>query len=245
MYFLVFIAIIFIISYIFEFIKSKNNSSHSTPPYNSQTPSYTKKDKNSYRPNKNPSRTINFENSTQQNHRSEITQDDLKDLHDAFTGAPLDKKFGLYRCNNCQVYYHTTSYSILVSENNGMCMACGSTNLISATNIKSDARNAQLNSITLDNYKQYLGRVITFESYVYSVEESKRGNDFAVMFENKSWTRGFKLVFFRGSISQCGGGTYIKNLCGKTIKVRGLLKYHPKFGYEIVISEKNQILKVS
>lgn len=248
---LIFIALIFIVSFLYEKIKgpSSSSSTNSRPTYQSTTKSNTVKNPNAYRPKKSPSKKISFGESnnlqTDIKNINEIKQEDLIDLNDAFTGAPLNLKFGLFKCNNCQVYYHKSSYEILISENDRKCMSCGSTDIISVNGIKSGARNARADVITLDNYKNHLGRVITFEGHVYSVNESKRGNDFAVMFENKSWTRGFKLVFFSGSISKCGGNQYIKNLSGKNIKVRGLLKHHPKFGYEIVISEKSQILGVN
>jgi hypothetical protein len=65
------------------------------------------------------------------------------------------------------------------------------------------------------------------------------------MFESASWTKGFKLVFFRGAISASGGGPYIKSLASKTVRVRGLLINHPIFGPEIVITEKRMILEVT
>lgn len=251
MEFLILIGVIFVISFIYEKLKgsSSSNTNSSQSTYQSNSKSNTVKNPNAYRPKKTPTKKINFGESnniqTNTSNNNEIKQEDLKDLNDAFTGAPLDLKLGLFRCNNCQVYYHTSSYEILVSENNKQCMSCGSLDITSVNGIKTGARNARVDVITLDNYKNHLGRVITFEGHVYTVNESRRGNDFAVMFENKSWTRGFKLVFFRGSISKCGGKTYINSLKGKNIKVRGLLKHHPKFGYEIVISEKSQILKVN
>ncbi|APG27037.1 hypothetical protein A7E78_03830 [Syntrophotalea acetylenivorans] len=62
------------------------------------------------------------------------------------------------------------------------------------------------------------------------------------MFEDKSWTKGFKLVFFRTAISRVGGKRFISTLNGKTVKVRGLIVKHQTFGYEIIVSEKSMIL---
>ena len=64
------------------------------------------------------------------------------------------------------------------------------------------------------------------------------------MFENKSWTKGFKLVFFRDAVEQYGGPRYIYSLKGKTIKVRGLLIRHQTFGDEIMINERAMVLSV-
>lgn len=172
---------------------------------------------------------------------------DLSGLNDAFTGAALDKKLGLYQCQSCKVYYHSESFEILRAENSSKCVACTSTNIIDilgSTNNKR-GKNYTPDVVTLENYKQHVGSVVTFEGYVCKVNESRRGNDFAVMFENESWTEGFKLVFFRGAAVRIGGASYIKSLSNKKIKVRGLLIKHPKFGYEIIISQKSMILSVS
>ncbi|KPN91119.1 hypothetical protein AL066_12525 [Pseudomonas nunensis] len=97
--------------------------------------------------------------------------------------------------------------------------------------------------MTLGNYHQYVGSVVTFEGLVHKVRESSRGNDYAVMFEDKSWVKSFKLVFFRGAVKKIGG-SQILGLSGKRVKVRGLIIEHPDFGFEIVVSEKAMILSV-
>jgi hypothetical protein len=65
------------------------------------------------------------------------------------------------------------------------------------------------------------------------------------MFENAAWTRGLKLVFFKGSVRAVGGPEYINGLDGRTVRVRGLLINHARFGPEIIISERGMILGVS
>jgi hypothetical protein len=170
---------------------------------------------------------------------------DLKDLHDAFTGEPLDLVLGLYQCSSCKVYYHTESYEVLREENRGQCVACSSTNIVALTGESAkgtSGRDHNPNVITLDNFRSHVGRVIVFEGHVHNVLKSRRGKDYAIMFENKSWTKGFKLVFFRGAVQKVGGSTYINGLKGKTVRVRGLLINHDTFGYEIIVSEKSMIL---
>lgn len=250
---IILIGIVFFLFFIFSKKDKDDNSTNdyfnNRPPrsnsYTSTTKTEVNKSKNTYRPKNTTRRKINFNTIEDTTSFSNEDTSNLKDLKDAFTGAPLDVSLGLYKCNNCQVYYHTESYKILVNENSGMCMACNSSTIISVSKIKEDARNATPNAITLNNYKKHVGHVIEFEAYVTSVKESRRGNDFAIMFENKSWVNGFKMVFFRGSISKCGGNSYIKSLNGKTIKIRGLLVNHSRFGYEIIISDPKQIIKVS
>lgn len=171
---------------------------------------------------------------------------ELDGLHDALTGAPLDKALGLYQCQACKVYYHTESLQILREANDSKCASCQSTNIISvvAGGKATGGKDYTPNVVTLENYKQFEGTVVTFEGLVHRVNESRRGNDFAVMFEAKSWGSGFKLVFFREGVRKVGGKPYITQLSRKTVKVRGLLVKHPKFGYQIIVSEKSMILDV-
>jgi hypothetical protein len=85
---------------------------------------------------------------------------------------------------------------------------------------------------------------VTFEGAVRAVRKSRRGQDYAVMFEQAGWTRGLKLVFFRGAVGKVGGPRFIQGLTGRTVRVRGFLLNHPLFGPEIVISERSMILEV-
>jgi hypothetical protein len=197
----------------------------------------------SFRSEKTDSRTGYRPKTTQENKKiifSEISNNgarqvntqDLSGLKDAFTGADLNPSLGLYQCKNCTVYYHTQSY-----------VSCSSREILKvSTGEHNKGRNFNPDVITLDNFKQHVGRVVTFEGYVHKVLVSKRGSDYAVMFQNTSWTKGFKLVFFKGSIRAVGGRNYIMGLSGKTLKVRGLLINHERFGYEIIVSEKSMIL---
>ena len=223
----------------------------STPGANPNTPSAMPKanpNKETFRPvsNGSPKPTINFNTAKPTNQTKVASVLDLEDLHDAFTGAPLDKSLGLYQCQSCRVYYHTESVQILREANGSQCAACPSTNIISVI-IGSKAtggKDYKPNVVTLQNYRKYEASVVTFEARVIRVNESSRGNDFAVMFEDKKWSQGFKLVFFRDGVRKVGGRPFITQLAGKVIKVRGLIINHPKYGYEIIVSEKSMILEV-
>ncbi|WP_145924837.1 OB-fold nucleic acid binding domain-containing protein [Syntrophotalea acetylenivorans] len=174
---------------------------------------------------------------------TDLAKLDLSGLHDAFTGAPLDRTLGLHQCQSCTVFYHTESLQVLREVNDSRCVSCQSTNIVAlAGGKKAQGRDYTPNVVTLSDYKQHVGSVVTFEGRVVKVRESRRGNDFAVMFEDKSWTKGFKLVFFRTAISRVGGKRFISTLNGKTVKVRGLIVKHQTFGYEIIVSEKSMIL---
>lgn len=203
------------------------------------------KDKTTFRPSprKKSITGIKFKDTTQSNLP---VPSSLEGLHDAFTGEPLKKSLGLYQCQNCHVFYHTESYQILKEANNSKCVACQSSNIIAVLADQKDktGKDYKPNNVTLLDYRKHVGSVVTFEAKVAKVLESRRGNDFAVMFESKSWTKGFKLVFFRTAIKKVGGRPYIFGLKGKTIKVRGLIVNHPTFGYEIIVSEKSMVLSV-
>jgi len=80
---------------------------------------------------------------------------------------------------------------------------------------------------------------------VVDVKVSASGGDFAAMFEPASWKRGFKLVFLRDSIAAVGGRSFIMNLKGRTVRVRGLIIDHPIFGPEIIVSERRMILSIT
>ncbi len=170
---------------------------------------------------------------------------DISGLHDAFTGAPLNRQLGLAQCSNCSVYYHAESVEIIRAENAGRCVACGQAAIrISSAKTEQSGRDHQPDVVTLADYSQHMGRVVTFAGRVVSVKRSRRGSDYAVMFEQATWARGFKLVFFRGSVGKVGGEAFVNSLAGKHVTVRGLLIQHERFGPEIIISERSMILSV-
>ncbi len=170
---------------------------------------------------------------------------DIEDLVDALTGAPLQRSLGLYQCQRCKVFYQPQSVEVIKSENGGQCVSCMHTEVIAVTSSSQQrGRNADVRVITLDNYRQYAGHVITFEGNVHKILTSRRGTDHAVMFENKSWTQGFKMVVFRGNLEGIGGQRYLFGLTGRQVRVRGLLVQHKNFGFEIIVSDRAMILDV-
>lgn len=174
--------------------------------------------------------------------------DALAGLHDAFTGAPLDIGLGLHQCTTCKVYYHTDSVAVLREENHSRCVACGTGSIIALTKAQastSRGRDYNPDVVTIANFGQHFDRVVTFEGRVQTVKVSKRGSDYAVMFQNATWTKGLKLVFFRGAVRKVGGPQFIESLNGRKVRVRGLLINHSRFGPEIIISERRMILEVA
>jgi hypothetical protein len=172
---------------------------------------------------------------------------DLSGLRDALTGTPLDSSRGLYRCQ-CEVFYHADSFELLRQENSGCCVACHRASSIvsisSAQAKQQSGRNYEAGITTLADYQSKVGQVVVFEGHCVRVLPSRRGSDYAVMFEDKSWTRGFKMVCFRGATARVGGPAFLLSLAGKQIRVRGLIVKHPRFGYEIIVSDKAMILEV-
>jgi hypothetical protein len=172
----------------------------------------------------------------------------LAGLHDAFTGAPLNPRLGLFQCTSCKVYYHADSVAVLREENGSRCVACGTAAVVALTESSTKSttgRDYNPDVVSLANFRQHFDRVVTFEGRVHAVKVSRRGTDYAVMFENAPWTKGLKLVFFRGAVRAVGGPDFINSLSGRTVRVRGLLINHASFGPEIIISERGMILRVS
>lgn len=170
----------------------------------------------------------------------------FNDIRDAFTGALIDLSSTLYQCDKCSVYYLEESYQVIREVNSGKCMACLSTSIVkfSEGRAPKNYRNYTADIVTLQNFKDHVGNAVVFEGLVHKVLISRDGLTRAVMFENKSWTRGLKLVVFRGCISRVGGSSYLDSLENRTIRVRGLLTLDPRFGHEIIIKEREMILEV-
>lgn len=170
---------------------------------------------------------------------------DLHGLVDAFTGEPLNQTRQLHYCRRCGVYYHNESFDLIRSQNGGRCVSCLATEIIeySAGQTRIVWREASFTPavITLTDFRSHVGEVITFRGVVRLVLASRTGRDFALMFENKSWSHGLKMVVFRGRLSNVGGAPFLRSLLAKEIKVRGLLQRHPKYGYQIIVSERRMI----
>lgn len=173
--------------------------------------------------------------------------EDLRDINDAFTGRRLDLAQPIFECANCHVFYQEASMAVLREANASKCMACGSSQLRrhGKGDSNAGARNHTPGAITLTNYREYIGQVVTFTGYVHEVKQSRRGVDYAVMFEAKSWTKGLKMVAFRGGVRNLGGGTKLKSYAGKTLTIRGLLINDKTFGPEIIVDDPAMILRVS
>ncbi|MCG3201203.1 MAG: hypothetical protein NFCOHLIN_01069 [Gammaproteobacteria bacterium] len=173
---------------------------------------------------------------------------DLSGINDAFTGRRLDLSQPVYECVGCHVFYQAASVEVLREANSSRCMVCGSTQIAEHGKGKgqerAEARNYTPNAVALNNYREHIGQVITFTGYVYDVKQSRRGLDYAVMFERASWTKGLKMVAFRGGVRKLGGAATLKSYAGKTLTIRGLLIQDPIFGPEIIVDDPAMVIRV-
>jgi hypothetical protein len=170
----------------------------------------------------------------------------LSDINDAFTGGRLDTSQPVYECLSCHVYYQASSVEVLREHNQSRCMVCGSTQIsrFGLEQPRGQARNHTPGAVTLQTYRAHIGQVITFTGHVHDVKRSRRGTDFAVMFENTSWTRGLKMVAFRGGVRKIGGEATLLGYKGRTLTIRGLLIRDPVYGPEIIVDDPSMILRV-
>ncbi len=180
--------------------------------------------------------------------RSKITplrEMDLSGLNDALTGEMLNPTTTLYQCQHCKVYYYESSVNFLRKENEGKCVACASTDIFAlrAAEAAAHGRNYEPRVATLANYEQFANQVVTFEGYVPRINRSRDGKHYAIMFEDKPWAEGFKMVVFDHCVSDAGGETFLQSLLGKTIQVRGLM-LRTAYGFEIVVNKRSMILAV-
>lgn len=247
----------FVVSFLWEWLSKRNRRSGPPPtpqPDNQRSSPVSDREKSTFRPSSTRYRDtsgIDFKLDVSKNARDSSGRmpnaKELEGLRDAFTGESLNPSKGLYRCTKCRVYYHAASFSVLVSENSSQCVSCGSPNLVGVSSESARQQggvNYDPTVVTLANVHLHAGRVVTFEGYAHQVHQSRRQKDYAVMFENATWTKGFKLVFFRGSVHRVGGPAFIYSLRGRSVRVRGLIIDHSRFGLEILVSERSMILSV-
>jgi len=217
-------------------------------------------------PNSNPSRkrrskknrrtkiifndlTNQIEELQDQNVNPNLLKEFIKDIYDPLSGDPIKLKTNqyLFRCKKCSVFYLKDSYDFIIQKNQRKCVSCLSTEIIpyyyDGKIIKIVSFNPDF--VTLENLHLYVNRSIKFTGTIVKLYESKRG-DYALMFEDKPWVEGFKLIVFYPLMKKGKGleREFLQSLVGKTITVRGLLQCHEIYGYEILIFKRNMILNI-
>jgi uncharacterized protein YeeX (DUF496 family) len=173
----------------------------------------------------------------------------IKDIQDPLTGELINliKNEYLYQCKVCSVFYLKESFEFIAKKNQGKCVSCSSKNIVPyfydgkvLKIVRFDPTN-----VTLDNLHLFVGKSVIFTGKIIKILESRRG-DYALMFEDKPWVEGFKLIIFY-PLMKPGKGLekeFLRSLVGKTITVRGLLEHHEIYGYEILIFKRNMILQI-
>lgn len=177
--------------------------------------------------------------------------DFFKDIQDPLTGETIDlKKIQyIFQCARCSVFYLKESYEFLVTKNQGQCVCCRSYNIVpfqfDKKSLEFKRFELKIDEVNLENLYLHVGKSVKFQGKIIKILESRRG-DYALMFEDKPWVEGFKLIVFY-SLMKPGKGLereFLKSLVGKNLTVRGLLKYHEIYGYEILIFKRSMILKI-
>ena len=244
MTFLIIIGVFWFIGYLIESWKNPP-----APPRNNQRTQTTyqpRQPRDTHRPTGRAGGNMTWKNVNGVD-AANLKEKDIEGLQDAYSGESLSLLKGVIQCNSCKVFYHKSSLEVLKAENSGACVSCGST--VADTkytgSTTADGVNYNPNIVSLRDVRSYVGRVVTFEGRVVKIVQSRRRIDYAVLFEDGTWSNSFKLVFFGSSLSACGGESFVTTLRNKNIKVRGLVVKHRKYGYEIIISERSMILEVS
>lgn len=172
----------------------------------------------------------------------------IDDLVDALTGAPLHRAPGLRQCQRCKAYYNSQSYEFILRENNGLCVACLSANTLHAaeypTSISPWPPLPAPVLVSPVNYHAHSDRLVELEGDVVDVQQSRGGQQFALMFEQATWAKGIKLVIPSRLAYRLGGPGILFMLRAKTVRVRGLLKIHPLLGPQIMASGPEAIVWV-
>ncbi|MFN3603391.1 MAG: hypothetical protein ACK4UJ_01640 [Leptonema sp. (in: bacteria)] len=173
----------------------------------------------------------------------------IKDLQDPISGEPihLENQKELYRCQTCSVIYLKDSFEFLLQYNHRKCVSCGKTTIVAfyLENQSIQIRRFDPENVTLENYFYFVNQSVKFRGTIVKILESRRG-DYALMFEDKPWIEGFKIVVFYPLMKPKNGleRSFLKSLVGKEVKVRGILQKHEIFGYEILIFKRNMILDI-
>ena len=177
-----------------------------------------------------------------------LTVSSVEGILDPITGTEFRANENIYQCVACTSLYHSDSRQFLVEQNNGRCASCGqsaSLRLVRAVERPVKIAKAPVQyrpyAVTLDEVKQYLGRVVSFEGRVVQVHVSPRGTYF-VKFEHGGIPDVFKLVIFPNYVHNFAyGGETIEAYSGKRLRVRGLIQEHEKWGWEILVFTEDGI----
>lgn len=167
---------------------------------------------------------------------------------DPVTGTEFRRDDEITQCSNCGLLYHSDSRQFILEQNSGRCVGCsqsGTLHTVRAVEAVSVRTTYRADIVTLDNYQDFLGKIVYFEGRVVEVHESAKGTYF-VKFVRGPIPQVFKLVIFSKYVERFSqGGRTIKRYHGRTIRVRGLIQRHEVWGWEILVSKEEAISSVS
>jgi Sec-independent protein translocase protein TatA len=144
-------------------------------------------------------------------------------------------------------------------EETALCPQCGSKNRINSWLPKAGFRCGHCKShlfpsyadsfeatvVGLDSVRRYVGRMVVFRGDVLEMRKTQSGS-YLLKCERGHTRNAFKLYIPENYVSAFRStGTRIENYLGSTVEVRGLVQRHPRWNYEIVVTEPNAIRVVT
>ncbi len=171
----------------------------------------------------------------------------LAGVRDGLTGVSLQAARGLHRCRRCEVHYHAESVAVLRAENGGRCVnGCDASDLhpCDVVGVRGTVRHPPV-TVSVEDVRARVGQWVVFEGTCLSVLQSQRGRHVAVLFEQRSWADGFKMIVPGCDVERVGGVQFLAALEGRRLRIRGLVLAHPVYGPEMIIDDPAMILEVT
>jgi hypothetical protein len=188
----------------------------------------------------------------------------LVGVEDAFDHTPLLPGERVAFCTRDKVAYHIETWEFLRAQNRGRCCICGQTSVIQLVTLpgtpllRPEAVIPQPlgtllpgeKIISLKEVTEYLNLAVTVEDYVYEVYQTKSTGSYFVRFEPRSPYQpvfsGFKVVIFKNYLKRwTAAGLAVEDYRHRSIRVRGVVQEHPRWGIEILVNSPRMIEIVS
>ena len=176
-------------------------------------------------------------------------------VEDAFDHTPLLQGEQIAFCTRDKVAYHLETWRFLQSQNQGRCCICGHSTGIQmialpgtliTRPIPVEPAKPQVvvfpgqKIISLKEVQDHLNLAVIVQDYVYKVHRSQKGTYF-VRFEPQVYGEpvysGFKVVIFNDYVPNwVQMGLRIEDYQQHSIRVRGVVRAHEKWGIEILVN---------
>jgi hypothetical protein len=188
-------------------------------------------------------------------------------VEDAYEHTPLRQGEQVAVCTHDQVAYHLETWQFLQQFNNGKCCSCGRAGTIKivalpgavpiGTAVNAASRSAVQRSAiswldadqkTIGNgdIANHIGLAVVVQDYVYKVHKTKSKGTYFVRFEPHippaPIFTGFKVVIFSNYEQEwLAVGQNPMLYQGHTVRVRGVVQRHYKYGLEILVNSPRVI----